>query len=397
MKLAVETRVDPLAQVGGASTAIVEEEAMEERVARDRGVESAGSNQPDDASTGLGLLERLEGICAEQGLDSLASRLADMLAFSSTDLGTFERELGTLPRRPQLVGRAAGHLLDLGGKRLRPLCLSLASRLGTGFDSRVLDLAVAVELVHSATLLHDDVVDASDVRRGAPTARAVYGNAASIFAGDWLLVEALRRVRRAAVPGLLELLFDAIEEMIFAESLQLELRGRLTVDRQIYYDVVEGKTASAFRWALRAGARAGGLGTEAEEALGRYGQNLGIAFQAVDDLLDLTGDSALTGKSLFTDLREGKMTLPLILAAEHREEVRSLVRQVSDLPADRDLSDAMGREVVRHLRDTRALEQTLDIARDHSRQAIENLSGVPDGQARRALATVAEVIVDRNV
>lgn len=346
---------------------------------------------------GVDLLERLEGICINQGLASLAVRLGAMTELVAADLARFEAELGGLPRRPEQVGRAASHLVDLGGKRLRPLCLALASRLGTGFDEKGLDLAVAVELVHSATLLHDDVVDVSDQRRGSATARTIYGNAASIFAGDWLLVEALRRVRHSGYLDLLDELLAVIEEMIFAESLQLENRGRLSMDRQTYFRVVEGKTASVFRWAMGAGGRAGGLDVEARRALADYGNHLGVTFQAVDDLLDLTGDSAKTGKTLFTDLREGKMTLPLITALERRPALRGVVEEVLALDPEASMPEALGLDIVAHLKDSGAIQDCLQLARDRSAAAVKSLDAVPESPARQALATVAEAIIDRDL
>lgn len=346
---------------------------------------------------GVDLLARLEGICAGRGLDGLADRLHELAAFVGYDMASFEQEFADLPRDGRLVGLTATHLLDLGGKRLRPMCVSLAARLGSGFDQRVLDLAVAVELVHSATLLHDDVVDTGDHRRGAPTSRMVYGNAASIFAGDWLLIEALRRVDRSGVAGLLTELFDTIEEMIFAESLQLEKRGRLGTRRETYFRVVEGKTASLFRWAMRAGALAGGLGEAERQALGEYGMHLGVAFQAVDDLLDLTGDARRTGKELFTDLREGKTTFPVIVALERDPSLRPLLEQVITTPADQPFADHLADRAVDALRDTRAVEDCQVLARDRSAQAVACLEGLPEGTARRSLRTVAEAIVDRDL
>lgn len=346
---------------------------------------------------GVTLLERLEGICADRGLANLADRLDDMVRFVATDMASFEHDFSQFPRRPQLVGQSASHLLDLGGKRLRPLCLSLAARAGSGFDERVLDLAIAVELVHAATLLHDDVVDMSDARRGAPTSRTVFGNAASIFAGDWLLVEALRRVKRAGVPGLLEALFDTIEEMIFAESLQLENRGRLDMGRDAYFRVVEGKTASVFRWAMDAGGAAGGLDEDQRAALAQYGVHLGITFQAVDDLLDLTGDPEKTGKLLFTDLGEGKMTLPLIFALERDDDMTGKVEEFLQRSRDGRPAGQAAQRVVDSLRQTGAVSDCLTLARDHSRRAVEFLQAIPDGRARRSLETVAEAIVDRDL
>ena len=359
--------------------------------------------------SGVLLLERLEGLVAGRGLPRLADRLEDMAAFVAADLALFEQELAEVPRRPQLVGRAAHQLLDHGGKRLRPLLLCLTARLPAGppnpalpeldrpLDRRVRDLAVAVELVHNATLLHDDVVDNSETRRGAPTARTVYGNAASIFAGDWLLIEALRRVEAARLPGLLTELFATIEEMIFAESIQLENRGRLQLDRAAYFQVVEGKTASVFRWAASAGALAAGLPEAQRAALREFGVHLGVAFQAVDDLLDLTGDAARTGKQLFTDLREGKMTYPLILALERRPENRPLLEAVVAHGAEGELAAAEAASVVQLLRETRAVEDCLEMARARSAAAIACLEQLPESRARRSLTTVAESIVDRDL
>lgn len=359
-------------------------------------LEETKMETPPGLSAGVDLLGRLEGICAERGLGALADRLGDLADFLGTDVASFELSLAQLPRDGRLVRRSASHLVELGGKRLRPMCLALAARVGSGFDARVLDLAVAIELVHTATLLHDDVVDVSDARRGAPTARVVYGNAASIFAGDWLLIEALRRVDRAGVPGLLEELFDTIEEMILAESLQLENRGRLATGRETYFRIVEGKTASVFRWAMRAGARAGGLGTREIEALERYGLHLGVAFQAVDDLLDLTGDSARTGKQLFTDLREGKMTYPLIVALEREPDLREPIAAML-ASGEEVVAPELSAHVIASLRATRAVEDCLTLARERSAAAIAELRAFAPGRARAALETVAEAIVDRDL
>lgn len=346
---------------------------------------------------GVDLLARLESICAGRGLGHLALRLGDMAAFVGGDLVAFEEEISRLPRDERWAGRAASHLLDVGGKRLRPLCVMLAARLGTGFDDRVNNLAIAVELVHNATLLHDDVIDLGDTRRGLPTARTIYGNAASIFAGDWLLIEALRRVRRSEVPGLLEDLFDTIEQMIFAESIQLENRGRLSLSRELYFEVVEGKTASLFAWAMRAGGRAGGLGSERVAALSDFGRHLGVAFQAVDDLLDLTGNTEVTGKELFKDLREGKMTFPLIVALEREPALRPLLEEVLATGTDEPVAESTAARVLEILRRTGAGDAGRELARERTAMALERLETLPAGRARRALGTVARAIVDRDL
>src|ERR1041385_1006148 len=232
------------------------------------------------------VLDRLAPVSAARGAPSLGGRLATLDRWVRADLIAFEAEIAAIPRGARVVHAAAHHLLDLRGKHLRPLCVALASRFGDGFTEQARGLAVAVELVHSATLLHDDVVDVGERRRGEPTARVVYGNAASIFAGDWLLVAALRRIAASGVEGVLDRMLTVIDEMIVAESIQLERRGNVTGSRDDYFAIVEGKTAALFRWAMIAGARVARLPSAAEVALERFGLHLGVAFQAVDDELN---------------------------------------------------------------------------------------------------------------
>jgi octaprenyl-diphosphate synthase len=350
---------------------------------------SADSAPAGPGSSPSGVLPPLQALAEGRGLAALAQRLGDLAELTQGDVAVTEASLSALERGPSYVARSAHHLLDLGGKRLRPLCVALAARAGSGFSASAQELAVAVELVHGATLLHDDVVDLGEARRGAPAARMLYGNAASIFAGDWLLVEALRRVRRAAVPGLLGRLLDVIEEMIFAESEQLEARGRIAPDRAAYLRIVEGKTAALFRWALFAGARAGALPTPACRALEEFGRHLGIAFQIVDDVLDLRGDQAVVGKSLLGDLREGKMTFPLIVAVERRPELVPLVARAA---VDVDAAEP----VVSALVETGAIDASLALARHHVDVGRRLLEELPPSRARTALETVAEAAVARD-
>jgi octaprenyl-diphosphate synthase len=338
------------------------------------------------------LLRRLESMARGRDLSSLAGRLSDLADLVAPDVARVEALAPLLRQDASAVERAARHLLELGGKRLRPMCVALAARCGSGVDPRVLQLAVSVELVHAATLLHDDVVDLGDTRRGAPAARTLFGNAVSIFAGDWLLVDALRRVRRVNVDGVLEELLDVIEEMILAESLQLERRGRLDTTEAEWLRIVDGKTAALFRWAMVAGGRAGGLDAEQCAALEGYGRHLGIAFQAIDDVLDLTGDPNATGKALFTDLREGKLTYPLIVAQAQEPALTPLLTQV--IEADAPPASAFA-EVVSVLTRTGSLDACRALALEHAARAKDALDALPPTRARDALATVADATVHR--
>ena len=338
----------------------------------------------------------LAAVAGRQGLHPLAARLTELDRWIAGELRDLEADLATVPRGVRAVQAAAHHLLDLGGKHLRPMCVALAAKVGGGFDARARQLAVAVELIHTATLLHDDVVDGADNRRGQPTARTIYGNACSVFAGDWLLVEALRRVRAAGTPALLDEMLAIIDEMILAESLQLERRGRLDGDMDDYLRVAEGKTAALFRWAMRAGGWAGGVGDEQTDARVRFGAELGFGFQIVDDCLDFAGDAAVTGKGLYTDLREGKLTYPLLLALEREPRLAAVVAEA--VAAEEAAEGGDGEVVAQTLRHRAiaerivacgALADARRAASERIARAIAALAPIPDSPARQALITVA--------
>ncbi len=341
------------------------------------------------------LIDQLGRVCADNGLPDLATRLVALRNWLHDDLRNFETELAVIPRGARLVQQAAHHLLDLSGKHLRPMCVALAAKVGSGFDDNARHLAIAVELVHTATLLHDDVIDVGDVRRGAPAARCIYGNAASVFAGDWLLVEALKRVRKTGMDDLLGMLLDIIDEMIMAESLQLERRGHVVADIDTYFRVVEGKTASVFRWALYAGGRAGGLAVEKCEQLSKFGQDLGVAFQVIDDLLDFRGEEAATGKTLFVDLGEGKMTYPLALAIEREPHVAELVRDYINGAQEQRNSSVALRAILAALERTGALTECRQFVDERIARAISHLDAIEDGPAKSALVTVAHATLHR--
>jgi octaprenyl-diphosphate synthase len=341
------------------------------------------------------VLPVLAAVADGQTLSSLAERLAELRELAGSDMAETEADLATLARPANVVAKSAHHLLDLGGKRLRPLCVALAARVGAGFSPAARHIAVAVELVHAATLLHDDVIDVGDSRRGAPTARTLYGNAASIYAGDWLLIEALKRVRQAAVPGVLDKLLLVIEEMIHAEAIQLANRGKVGNGRTDYFHVVEGKTAALFRWAMYGGGRAAGLSEDECRALEGFGLHLGVAFQAIDDLLDFTGDPATTGKASLADLREGKLTYPLIVALEREPSILPAVREIAAAPGDTAPPAALCKQVVDTIHKAGGYDECRKLARGRTQEAIACLSPLPASRALSALKTVAEATLAR--
>ncbi len=334
---------------------------------------------------------RLARASRSVGLDQIAGRLEGLWCWLADDLTALSVALTEVGERGDDLGwRAARYLLECPGKRIRPVCLGLAARLGgRPFDDSVLDAAVACELVHTATLLHDDVVDEGDERRGVPAARRVYGNSASVLGGDHLLVEALRRVRGP----LRDELLDAVGAMVGAEAMQLEGRRRFDGNRETYFKVVDGKTASLFRWALRAGGRVGGLPDDAIEVLGEFGTALGVAFQLVDDVLDLEGDPATTGKSACADVREGKLTWPLLLAAEREPDIAARLRLYA--AADNTLDPRVAARLVEDVRRTGAIEAARAEALHYGAKAHCALERLPAGRANDALATVVETTLTR--
>jgi octaprenyl-diphosphate synthase len=365
---------------------------------------------PSSPSAALGVLPALTRQAKAANLDALDRHLLALQALLHEQLADVETQL-LATRGPTLAQRAGQHLLAAGGKRLRPLCTLLASRLGDPTDEALQhrharDLAVAVELVHAATLLHDDVVDLADTRRNQPTARVLHGNAISVFAGDWLLVEALRRICVTGIDGLVPLALATIEQMIFAEVEQSQRAKSLARDRAGYFRVIDGKTAALFRWAMRAGARAGHCDAATEEALVAYGGALGLAFQLTDDALDFDGDAQKTGKPPLADLAEGKVTLPLILLLEAHPEYLSDIETLHAAGLDAGTraanawQDAQQR-VLAGLQTSGAIVEARRVAAQYAADAAHALRDLPEdaddphAPERAALLAVAETLAQR--
>ena len=338
------------------------------------------------------------------GHDPLAERLLEIRTWLSDDLASLERAIRVGTNTDEVAGessmmdlatQASTYLLGRPGKRIRPLCVMLGARLGgRTLDRSVKDLAVCCEMVHTATLLHDDVIDEGTERRGAPAARMVFGNAASVLAGDHLLLYALKLAEGVGYRSLMGQLLDTISEMVLAEAVQLEQRGTLDPCRDTYLRVIQGKTAGLFRWALVAGGTVGGLGGDHLAALGHVGNSLGLAFQLMDDVLDLEGDPAVTGKDLLVDLKEGKLTWPFIIAAERDPSLLPAVETFLSSAEEGESSPDV-RPVLEILLATDALTATREFARHHAESALESLSQVPACSARRAIEVVVEAAINR--
>jgi len=336
------------------------------------------------------VLHELDATCRGTTRRQLGSLVGDI----DKDMTLIEESLQVIEGGAGPASRCVRHLLGSRGKRLRPLCTALAARCGPlGFTKSARKLAVAAELVHSATLLHDDVVDVGDERRGQPTARVVYGNAASIFGGDWMLVEAMRFIRQADVPDVLDEALVVLQQMVEAESLQLAMRGRTGAGVEQYMRVAEGKTAVLFGWALSAGARAGGADASTTQSLGEFGRKLGLAFQVVDDMLDLEGSAEHIGKTALADVREGKLTYPIVVAAERSGDVRRWLGEVSQ---SAHVEQAFVSQLAAAILATGAGDTARAFAERVTSEALSALDRVPACSAKAALHQAANMMLRRS-
>lgn len=322
--------------------------------------------------------------------DRAASRLRELRAVFAADLAQLEAELARAAADgPAPASQAAGHLLAAGGKRVRPLCVMLAAACFGRVTGVTRELAVVAELIHLATLLHDDVIDDADLRRGAVAARRVWGNAVSVLAGDLLLTHALDRTARVAPGPTMTDLLSTLRALVDGEIIQL--RGRTSADatEATYLGIIEGKTASLFAWAARAGARSASADEASVAKLGSVGRDIGMAFQLVDDALDYAGDAGKTGKRLLADLGEGKVTLPLLVAMRARPEVAGLA------PAARNGDEAAARAILAAISDSRGADVARARAAEHTRAALAALETLPPTFARDLLAALATELTTR--
>ncbi len=326
----------------------------------------------------------------DHGEDALASLVAlvrdDLHACNRTIVANMDSPVALIPQ-------LAAHIVAAGGKRLRPL-LTLASARMCGYaGNRHIALAACVEFIHTATLLHDDVVDESVLRRGLASANAVFGNKASVLVGDFLFARAFQLMVSDGSLRVLEILSGAAATIAEGEVLQLQTQNDLTTSEERYLDVIRGKTAALFASACQVGAVVAARPAEEEQALADYGTRLGMAFQLVDDALDYAADEALLGKTVGDDFREGKITLPVLVAyAAGDEEQRRFWRRTIEASeqGESDLDHAM-----RLITQSGAIEATIARAGAFARDAKAALACFPDSGFRRSLFAVADYTVSR--
>jgi octaprenyl-diphosphate synthase len=326
--------------------------------------------------------------------DQRAASLDALMALVAPDMnGVNAVILERMQSKVALIPELAGHLIAGGGKRMRPM-LTLACATMLGYPgTRHHKLAAAVEFIHTATLLHDDVVDGSGMRRGKRTANLIWGNPASVLVGDFLFSRAFELMVEDGSLKVLRILSHASAVIAEGEVNQLTAQRQIDTDEDHYLEIISAKTAALFAAACRVSPVVAEASEDAELALECYGRNLGIAFQLSDDVIDYASDSAIMGKGVGDDFRDGKMTLPVILAyargnADDRAFWRSAIG--GERVTDEDLVHAIGL-----LRETGALADTIERARLYGRRAIDALAIFPAGKAKAALTEAAEFAVAR--
>lgn len=282
------------------------------------------------------------------------------------------------------------HLLKAGGKRIRPILTLLGARIVGKSGAHARALASAGELVHLSTLLHDDVIDDADVRRGSPTPRVVWSNTASVLGGDYALTRALELVGSAPRREPLDEAIVTLRLLVEGEILQLGHRGRATMTLEDYDALIDRKTASLFRWCCRAGAWLGD-DEAVVESLGTYGHHLGLCFQIVDDILDFSGDANGFGKQLLTDVNDGKLTLPVLIAMDRDADLRAHVVAAAEGSNGVDLAEL----VPRALEATGALKAARAVGLEHAEAACAALESLPDSPWRQALDSIATALAHR--
>jgi len=317
-----------------------------------------------------------------------------ILSWVEDDLGAIEKALeDNLHPNLELVSQVANHILFSGGKRLRPLLMVLSARLCGYNGDYDKTFSVIFEYLHAATLLHDDLVDGASMRRGAPAAHTVYGNETAVLVGDFLLARGLSIAADTGEPRIIKIISEITENMSQGEIHQLDRKGMLDLSETEYMDIIRSKTAVLFQGACRISAILAGASQEKESHLARYGYHLGMAFQMVDDLLDYTFDSNTLGKNVGADLREGKLTLPVIKAlAEASPEDRVVMQQIIQ---NSGFTEKDFKWLTEKIASYGGIQYARKMASNHIKNARLSLEAFPPSPAKDVLNDIAEYALER--
>jgi octaprenyl-diphosphate synthase len=346
---------------------------------------------------GLGSVVRGSGqqSAENQGLASIKNLTGkDIFDLVRSDLLRVEEEFGLQSvSSVQPITEIGQYLQVSGGKRLRPALVLLSSKLCGYEGPAAVRLAAVVELIHTATLVHDDVIDEADMRRGRPSTNSRWGNHMSVLAGDWLYMQASNSALAERNFKVLDLLIGSTQVMVEGELLQLTRLRKMDVSEDEYLELVYRKTACLFSACLRLGGLLGGRGEEEESQLGSYGINLGMAFQLIDDVLDFTSSEEILGKPIGNDLREGKITLPLIYLLQRCSAEEA--RKVSRVLEEGGFQSVKFGEILELFDRYQTLRSAREKAQDFAERAKGGLDSFPDSLYKDALRALPEFIVER--
>jgi octaprenyl-diphosphate synthase len=330
--------------------------------------------------------------------DSVGGRIVDVLKDAARlvgeDIHCLEDALITAcGDAPGTLNDVCAHILQSGGKHVRPILCLLAYRATGGDGDLPIDLAANCELLHNATLLHDDVIDEGCARRGIPTARIVFSNALSVLGGDYLLIKTMETVAKRG-PAFMPPYVRTLNQLVEGELTQLMRRGSIETTESEYFRIIEGKTASLFRWSVYSGALAAGASEGICRAMGRFGWHVGVAFQLMDDILDFTAEETVLGKDLFADIQEGKMTLPVILAAKTSPELRLMLSTLVSGKTDGSISGRIAKYVIR----SGILDTVKQHAVDHTQKGLAALRSLSDGETEifKVIENLAGALLERD-
>ena len=310
------------------------------------------------------------------------------------DLAAIELELGRdAASGVSTITEIAEYLRAGGGKRIRPSLLLLAAHMLGYSGPAAIRLGTVVEMVHTATLVHDDIIDGADLRRGRPSPNTTWGNEKCVLAGDWLYMQAFRVALEEKNLRVLDLLIGLTQQMVEGELLQIQKLGKAVSEAE-YYDLIFRKTACLFAVSMRLGAVLAEATEEQETALAAYGREVGLAFQIVDDVLDLTATEEVLGKPVASDLREGKATLSVIHSNDHgTARDRQAIQRVLD---DRSFERVSREEIQQILARNGSVEYAMAAAERHAEESRKALAPLPDSEFKRALLWVPDFVVARD-
>jgi len=309
------------------------------------------------------------------------------------DLVAIEQELGRdSASGVSTITEIAEYLRNGGGKRIRPTLLLLASHSLDFSGPCAIRLGAVVEMVHAATLVHDDIIDGANVRRGRPSANTTWGNEKCVLVGDWLYMQAFREALKERNLRILDLLIEMTQQMVEGELLQIQKLGRAVSEAE-YYDLIYRKTACLFSVSMRLGAVLAGATETQEASLAAYGRAVGLAFQIVDDVLDLTATEEVLGKPVASDLREGKATLSVIHSIDHGTAAdRKAIQRVLD---DRSFENVSRERIQQILGRNGSIEYAMNVADRYAEQSRQALAPIADSEYKRALLWVPDFVVAR--